>query len=183
MKEFKVSDYLKWYEYPYYWVLNTWDAVADLFVNRPLPPYVPRARERKETWYVAGPMSGLPQFNHPKFHEVTRLLRERGLTVINPAEEDSVQMQELAMASPDGNVEVLVEPTGETWGDVLARDVRLIANKVTNIILLPGWENSKGARLELYVSKLCGHGIYIWCEESDTIQHVSTESIRAGLEL
>ena len=24
-KEFKLSDYLKWHEYPYYWVVNAWD--------------------------------------------------------------------------------------------------------------------------------------------------------------
>lgn len=181
MKEFKVSDYLKWYEYPYYWVINSWDSIVDAFVTAPRPP-VPAA-PKKEVWYVAGPMSGLPQFNHPKFHEVTRILRAMGLTVINPAEEDSMQMQELAMASPDGDTTPLVEACDETWGDVLARDVRLIANRVTAIILLPGWQDSKGARLELYVSKLCGHAIYVWYDEGKAIHTVGPEIIRRGLEL
>ena len=136
-----------------------------------------------ETWYIAGPMSGLPQFNHPKFHEVAAILRQSGVTVINPAEEDSPEMQKMAMASVDGDHVPLTEALGETWGDILARDVRLIANKVTAIVMLPGWENSNGARLELFVAKLCGHRICTWYEEASMVLPAMPDEIRKGLEL
>ena len=35
--------------------------------------------------YVAGPMSGLPAFNFPAFHEAAADLRACGFDVVNPA--------------------------------------------------------------------------------------------------
>lgn len=36
--------------------------------------------------YLSGPMTGLPDWNFPKFHEYALILRQRGHTVVNPAE-------------------------------------------------------------------------------------------------
>ena len=62
------------------------------------------------------------------------------------------------MASVDGALGC----TDETWGDMLARDVKLIADGVAGIIFLPGWQRSRGARLEAYVGVLCDVEFYAY---------------------
>lgn len=85
--------------------------------------------------YIAGPMSGLPELNFPAFHAAAAALREQGLTVINPAE-----------INPD---------VGTDWVDCMRVD---IAQLVTcdGIYLLPGWEKSRGAKLEHHIADALG---------------------------
>lgn len=40
--------------------------------------------------YIAGPMTGLPEFNFPLFFEAEELLKGHGFEVINPAREDGI---------------------------------------------------------------------------------------------
>lgn len=105
-------------------------------------------------WYLAGPMSGVPQFNYPAFDQAAAILRANGFSIASPAELDDPATRKAALASPDG----AVIANGHTWGDFLARDVKLVADGVNGIIFLPGWERSRGARLEAFVGLLCGHG-------------------------
>lgn len=77
--------------------------------------------------YIAGPMTGLPEFNFPAFHAAAVQLRARGFEVENPAE----------------------NPTPEC-GSWLAymRMAVVQVSKVDTLVLLPGWERSRGARVE-----------------------------------
>lgn len=109
--------------------------------------------------YLAGPMSGIPQFNFPAFIEAAAVLRDVGMKIISPAELDDPDTVAAAMASPDGKA---AHTNGQTWGDFLARDVRLIANECGGIVLLPDWHLSRGARLEAYVGLLCDHPMFIY---------------------
>lgn len=135
-----------------------------------------------KTIYLAGPMSNLPQFNFPAFHTAAAALRAQDFVVISPAETDPEDMQAKAMASPDGTY----DPTmSETWGDSLARDVKMLADGVLQvsdsdtrpplvpidgIVFLPGWEKSKGARLEAFVGLLTGKEFALYDpEERDTV--------------
>ncbi len=108
-----------------------------------------------EVFYLAGPMSGYPQFNIPLFDRVSRILRlgNPAWAIISPAELDSDAVRTAALASKDG---ILIDNkiAGETWGDILARDVRIVANECDGIIFLPGWVKSRGARLEATVGLL-----------------------------
>lgn len=112
----------------------------------------------KKVVYVAGPMSGIKQFNFPAFDECARRLRERGHEVISPAELDSPEVRTLAIESDDGSPDLRLP----SWGDMLARDVAIVADRCTALALLPGWSSSRGARLEAYVAILCGHQIYYY---------------------
>lgn len=112
--------------------------------------------------YVAGPMTGIPQFNFPAFEAVATDLRARGFEVVSPAELDDPESRAAALASEDGDPAAYNSVTGETWGDLLARDVKLIADGgIEAIVVLPGWESSRGARLETFVANvLCGLPVY-----------------------
>lgn len=107
--------------------------------------------------YLAGPMSGIRQFNFPAFDLAATVLRKAGYDVVSPAELDSPELREIAMASETGDMAEMTAKTGETWGDFLARDVKLIADGgIEEVWVLPFWWRSRGARLETFVAHLCG---------------------------
>lgn len=112
--------------------------------------------------YIAGPMTGHPQFNIPAFDAMARMLRKqvsgpkvRTFDVVSPAELDGEDIRAHLLQSRTGDPADL--PPGMTWGDFLARDVKLIADTgVQAIVTLDGWETSRGARLETFVGHLAG---------------------------
>lgn len=85
--------------------------------------------------YISGPMTDMPDLNFPAFHAAAARLRAQGVEVVNPAE--------------------LGEHEGWAWADYLRRDIKALADCQT-IYLLPGWENSKGARLEHHIARELG---------------------------
>lgn len=111
--------------------------------------------------YIAGPMTGIPQFNVPLFDRVAAELRSMGYDVVSPAELDSPEMRAAALESKDGALAPLEQTTKETWGQVLARDVRVLSDQgIEGIVLLPGWQKSRGATLESTVGLLNGLKFY-----------------------
>ncbi len=77
--------------------------------------------------YIAGPMTGLPEFNYPAFNRVADLLRAKGHHVENPADNP-------------------VPPCGSWEGYMRMAIAQLVT--CDTVALLPGWLNSKGARVE-----------------------------------
>lgn len=119
-------------------------------------------------FYLAGPMSGIPQFNYPLFDKAAARLRERGFEIVSPAELDDPETRARALASPDG------KDTGpHSWGDFLARDVKIVADQVQGVILLPGWYRSRGAKLEAYVGVLCRHEFHAYYPDRDRLMELS----------
>lgn len=110
--------------------------------------------------YIAGPMTGIPRHNFPAFDAAAAVLRAAGYTVTSPAELDDPEDRALALASPDGSLGS--GSNSKSWGDFLARDVKLIADGgIEAIFVLPGWDESRGARLETFVGRaMCGLPIY-----------------------
>lgn len=88
--------------------------------------------------YISGGMTGIPEFNHPAFNAKAAELRAQGVAVINPAEHDTEC------------------GTDQPWAFYLRRDLVLLSEHCDRIVLLPGWENSKGARLEVHVGRELG---------------------------
>lgn len=107
-------------------------------------------------WYLAGPMTGIPQFNFPTFDRVATELRNDGWNIMSPTELDTDAWRAAAMASPDGDLATAVGLAHQTWGEIMGRDVRHVADDCCGVILLPGWERSRGARLEAFVAVTCG---------------------------
>jgi len=96
----------------------------------------------KQSIYLSGPMTGLPDYNYPLFHRVAKSLRERGWTVLNPAE------------NFDGRTDL---PRSE----YIRADIQaLIDREVYAIAQLPGWEQSDGARLEYVLARELGLTVY-----------------------
>lgn len=117
-------------------------------------------------FYLAGPMTGIPKFNVPVFEAATKDLRSRGYNITSPAELDSPAVKKAASESADG---LLVDGKigGETWGDILAKDVKLIADELTAVVVLDGWAGSRGANLEVFVAMTCGYPLYKYAPTMD----------------
>ena len=118
---------------------------------------MPHDQEHQSVLGRLGPMSGIPQFNYPAFDVAAVTLRAAGYEVQSPAELDNAETRAKALSSPDGSPGS-GSHDGETWGDFLARDVKLIADSgIHEIRVLPGWSRSRGARLETFIARaLCG---------------------------
>jgi len=82
--------------------------------------------------YIAGPMTGLPEHNFPAFHAAAQRLQEAGWETVNPAE------------NFDGRTDL----PRETY---LRADIELLAT-CDAVAMLPGWEDSRGAKLEYLIA-------------------------------
>lgn len=99
-------------------------------------------------------MTGISQFNIPLFDAAAKKLRAAGFEIISPAERDTHETRQSALDNFKGDHATLV--TAESYGDMLSRDMKIIADEVGGLILLDGWEQSRGARLEVYVALVLG---------------------------
>lgn len=88
--------------------------------------------------YLSGPMAGLPDHNFPAFEVARKKLRCARYEIVCPAE--------------------LGKHDGWSWEDYLRRDLKVMLD-CDGIALLDGWENSKGAALEIHVADVLGFQI------------------------
>lgn len=93
--------------------------------------------------YIAGPMTGLPDFNFPAFHAAAAKLRAIGFEVENPAENPA--------------------PSCGTWLAYMRMAVVQVA-KVDALVMLPGWEKSSGARVEFNLAVGMGLSVMTMAE-------------------
>lgn len=114
---------------------------------------------KEDKVYIAGPMTWIPQFNYPAFDKSAAKLRSEGLQVWSPAEVDNEEIRKLALASKTG-APGDASPNGETWGDFLAQDIKIVSDIVDAVVVIPGWSKSKGARLETFVAYISDKPIY-----------------------
>lgn len=91
------------------------------------------------TTYIAGPMTGYPDFNYPMFKTVATQLRSQGIDVVSPTEHTNDK-------PPDAySVE-------KPYAYYLRQSLRMLLN-CNEIVLLPGWEQSGGAQLERQIAE------------------------------
>lgn len=107
--------------------------------------------------YLAGPMRGIPEFNFPAFHDAAAYLRRRGWNVFSPAERDmSHYGKDLSVGNPTGDEQQAVDEHGFNIREAMAADLKFICEEADAIALLPGWENSRGARAEKAAAEALG---------------------------
>ncbi len=133
-----------------------------------------------KVYYLCGPMTGYPQFNIPLFQRAAQIARRAGILVVSPAELDDPQIAAASLASKEGNL-VDGKINGHTWGDLLSRDVKVVADQVQGILLLEGWWHSRGARLEVLTGLLCGHEFLEYYDDVEVIGALPTEAVRDTL--
>lgn len=93
--------------------------------------------------YIAGPMTGLPEFNYPAFHEAEEWLRKFEYEPLNPARLES-------------HIDLKVNLSGdELWAWYMRRAIEMLI-QAEEICLLSGWNASKGARLEQRIAAALG---------------------------
>lgn len=103
--------------------------------------------------YVAGPMRGYPYFNFPAFDEASEKLRALGHKVFNPAERDREAHGEDINDSATGD---LTDVPQFDLRDALTADLTWICQHADAVVLLDGWEKSKGATAERAVAEALG---------------------------
>lgn len=90
--------------------------------------------------YIAGPMSGIEDYNIPAFNLAAAKWRAQGWHVENPGE--------------------FGEHDDWTWMDYMVRDLPLLM-RCDAIAMMPGWQKSKGAQLEKLVAEYLGFPVFM----------------------
>jgi len=102
--------------------------------------------------YIAGPMSGHPQFNVPAFLDAQKDLIRREFDAVLPVDLDIPAERRQLLKSKDG-----LGASVRSWAELLSEDLKLIGDTgIEGIVVLRGWQYSKGAKLETYFGRLLG---------------------------
>ena len=91
--------------------------------------------------YIAGPMSGLPNYNKDNFDSAAAIAENVGYTVVNPA----------------------ILPHDWPSGSYLPVCLRML-DIADTVWVLDGWEGHKGVEAEIAYAKAQGKTI-VWCDE------------------
>lgn len=104
--------------------------------------------------YIAGPMSGHEDWNFPAFFEAEEQLKEIGHETLNPAANDGASLETAIQNA------ISARDNGATWASYMRRDLHSLVLS-DSLCLLPGWQRSKGASLEVQVAQALGIPLYI----------------------
>ena len=112
--------------------------------------------------YLSGPMTGQKDFGRPAFEAATAALRAMGHFVVSPVELD-FEPKEAGQRDAD-----------TLWRAFLIRDVAvLLTSHFDAIAVLPGWQRSKGARLEVLTAIFAGMMVV----DAETLERVRVYDI------
>jgi len=85
--------------------------------------------------YISGPMTGIADHNFPAFRAASGQLRAEGFEVLDPSARGVV--------------------AGYRWADYLKADIVMVL-AAHAVVVLPGWEKSRGACLEVHIARELG---------------------------
>jgi hypothetical protein len=101
--------------------------------------------------YIAGPMTGLPEFNFPAFAAAAKELRAQGCNVVSP-HELSIQADPSLSHGADAKL---------PYEFYLRNSLKALLG-CDEVVLLPGWERSKGACLEREIAQALKMTVTEW---------------------
>lgn len=105
--------------------------------------------------YVAGPMTGYPEFNYPHFMDVEDKLLAQGFTVLNPARADEYHKSLMP------NCEDCIVGRKHTWEWYMRQTIAMML-RADGVALLRGWQQSRGAKVEHGLAVTLGMPIASW---------------------
>ncbi len=91
---------------------------------------------------ISGPISNMPENNYPAFDEAAKRLESQGHIPVSPADMGR------AMGS------------GHPWEAYMRGSIQLLLT-CEAIAMLPGWVQSRGARLERHIARELGMAVYL----------------------
>lgn len=100
--------------------------------------------------FISGPMSNLPDWNFPAFHAMADRLHAAGYQVVNPSELYEAMDQ---------------VPT--EWVDSMRFAIKILVD-CDAIVMLPGWQQSKGATIEAAIARSLGFKVL----DSESLEEV-----------
>lgn len=118
--------------------------------------------ETKPRIYVAGPMTGIPEYNYPAFLRAAQRLRDKGFAVLSPLDVDK---------------EIVPGASKPAWEWYMRRTIKMLMD-ADAVALLPDWESSKGAVIEWELARTLGmdiRPIHEWLREPATAEFTSTQ--------
>lgn len=89
--------------------------------------------------YISGPVTGMPNKNREDFNRATNIWEYAGFEAINPLDCE--------------------HNDGKTWAECVRHDLEKLL-KCQSIAMLPGWDKSRGAKLEHYIATELGMSVY-----------------------
>lgn len=101
--------------------------------------------------YVSGPITGIPNKNREVFNSTAERLRSLGHEALNPFDLEAI------------------DNYGDDWTLNMRRDLQYLVD-CESLCLLPGWEESKGARLEVIVALGLGLKLYRLTDSNELLQ-------------
>lgn len=123
------------------------------------PPVQPDAAFNYNlTYYLSGPMAGYPNHNFEAFETTVQILRDSGIDMLSPHEVDHP----------------LLSGKPEEWHHYLRNDLTEMLKHCNGIIMMKGWPQSNGAKLEMDVALKLGWPVYYY--EDFTLINMNKES-------
>lgn len=98
--------------------------------------------------YLAGPMSGIPDFNYPEFYKWKGLLQRSGYRVRSPADMN-------------------MEHEKYSWTECMKEAIKMMLD-CDGVALLDGWMSSRGTKIEVSLAESIGipcHTVHAWINE------------------
>jgi hypothetical protein len=102
-----------------------------------------------KTIYISGPMKNITDGNMQAFDKAEKQLVGLGYDVLNPhkiGEELNIRFFEMGKV-PE-------------YEDYLKEDIIQMLAKCDNVLVLPGWRQSKGSKLEIANALACGLDVF-----------------------